>query len=327
MLRYIGRRVVLLVPVLLGITVGVFLLLHLIPGDPAVVLLGQDANPADIARLRRILGLDEPLIVQLGRYLGRVVQGDLGDSIFQSQPVTTIVFGALPATVELALASLLVAVVLGVPLGVLAAVRQYSPYDYGTMLVAQVGVSMPVFWLGILAILLFSVQLGWLPTFGRGEGVPAAVEAGITGEGWGELGDALRYLALPALTLGFSAAALISRMVRASVLEVLGQDFVRTARAKGLRERTVIVRHALRSAMIPVVTIVGLQFGYLLGGAIITETVFAWPGVGRLMITAIGQRDFPLVQGAVLILALLFSLVNLGVDLMYAWLNPQISYE
>ena len=327
MLRYIARRLVLLVPVLLGINVGVFLLMHLIPGDPAVVLLGQDANPEDIARLRRVLGLDEPLIVQLGRYLGRVVRGDLGDSIFQSQPVTTIVFGALPATVELALASLLVAVLLGVPLGVLAAVRQYSPYDYGTMLVAQVGVSMPVFWLGILAILLFSVNLGWLPTFGRGEGVPAAVEAGITGEGWGALRDALRYLALPALTLGFSAAALISRMVRASVLEVLGQDFVRTARAKGLRERTVIRRHALRSAMIPVVTIVGLQFGYLLGGAIITETVFAWTGVGRLMITAIGQRDFPLVQGAVLILALLFSLVNLCVDLLYAWLNPQISYE
>ena len=327
MLRYIARRLVLLVPVLLGITVGVFLLLHLIPGDPAVVLLGQDANPEDIARLRRVLGLDEPLIVQLGRYLGRVVRGDLGDSIFQSQPVTTIVFGALPATVELAVASLLVAVVLGVPLGVLAAVRQYSPYDYGTMVVAQIGVSMPVFWFGILAILLFSVHLDWLPTFGRGEGVPAALKAGITGEGWGALRDALRYLALPALTLGFSAAALISRMVRASVLEVLSQDYVRTARAKGLPERTVITRHALRSALIPVITIVGLQFGYLLGGAIITETVFAWPGVGRLLITAIGQRDFPLVQGVVLILALLFSLVNLGVDLLYAWLNPQISYE
>ncbi len=327
MLRYIAHRLLLLVPVLLGITVGVFLLLHLIPGDPAVVLLGQDANPDDIARLRRILGLDEPLVFQLGRYLGRVVRGDLGVSIFQSQPVTTIVFGALPATIELAVASLVVAVLLGVSLGVLAAVRQYSPYDYGAMLVAQIGVSMPVFWLGILAILLFSVHLGWLPTFGRGEGVLAAGVDGITGDGWGALGDALRYLALPALTLGFSAAALISRMVRASILEVLGQDFIRTARAKGLRERTVIIRHGLRSALIPVVTIVGLQFGYLLGGAIITETVFAWPGVGRLMITAIGQRDFPLVQGAVLILALLFSLVNLCIDVLYAWLNPQISYE
>jgi peptide/nickel transport system permease protein len=209
---------------------------------------------------------------------------------------------------------------------VLAAVRQYSPYDYGTMLLAQIGVSMPVFFFGILAILLFSVNLGWLPTFGRGDGVVAAVGDGVRGEGWGVLGDALRYLAMPALTLGFSAAALISRMVRASVLEVLGQDFVRTARAKGLRERTVILRHALRTAAIPVITIVGLQFGYLLGGAIITETVFAWPGVGRLMITAIGQRDFPLVQGTVLILALLFSLVNLCVDVLYAWLNPQISY-
>lgn len=311
---------------LLGITVGVFLLLHLIPGDPAVVLLGQDANPDDIARLRRGLGLDEPLIVQLGRYLGRAVRGNLGDSIFQSQPVTTIVFGALPATIELAVASLLVAVLLGVPFGVLAAVRQYSPFDYGTMLLAQLGVSMPVFWLGILAILLFSVQLGWLPTFGRGEALLSAAANGASGEGWGAMRDSLRYLAMPALTLGFSAAALISRMVRASVLEVLGQDFIRTARAKGLRERAVIFRHALRSALIPVITIVGLQFGYLLGGAIITETVFAWPGVGRLMITAIGQRDFPLVQGAVLILALLFSLVNLYVDVLYAWLNPQISY-
>jgi peptide/nickel transport system permease protein len=185
---------------------------------------------------------------------------------------------------------------------------------------------MPVFWLGILAIVLFSVHLDVLPTFGRGEPLLSALWTALTGGGVSDLRDSLEHLAMPAATLGFGAAALISRMVRAAVLEVLGQDYIRTARAKGLRERAVIVRHALRSALIPVVTIVGLQFGYLLGGAVITETVFAWPGAGRLMITAIGQRDFPLVQGAVLIFALLFSLVNLAVDLLYAWLNPQISY-
>jgi peptide/nickel transport system permease protein len=194
------------------------------------------------------------------------------------------------------------------------------------MVVAQLGVSMPVFWLAILAILLFSVELGALPTFGRGEPLLGSLAIAAGGGGWQGVGDALRHLAMPVLTLGFGAAALISRMVRASVLEVLGQDFVRTARAKGLREQAVIVRHALRAAVIPVVTIVGLQFGYLLGGAVITETVFAWPGAGRLTITAISQRDFPLVQGAVLILAVLFSLVNLLVDLLYTWLNPQISY-
>jgi peptide/nickel transport system permease protein len=326
MLRYLLHRLLLLVPVLLGITVLVFFLMHLIPGDPAVVLLGQDANPADIERLHRVLGLDEPLLVQLGRYLANVAEGDLGTSIFQSRPVTEIVFEALPATVELAVVALVIAALIGLPLGILAAVRQNSVFDYGAMLLAQLGVSMPVFWLGILAIVLFSVRLDLLPTFGRGEPLLSAIWTALTGGGVSDLRDSLEHLAMPAATLGFGAAALISRMVRAAVLEVLGQDYIRTARAKGLRERVVIIRHALRSALIPVVTIVGLQFGYLLGGAVITETVFAWPGAGRLMITAIGQRDFPLVQGAVLIFALLFSLVNLAVDLLYAWLNPQISY-
>jgi peptide/nickel transport system permease protein len=326
LLRYVANRLLLLIPVLLGITVLVFLLLHLIPGDPATVLLGQNATPEDIARLQRILGLDKPLPVQLGRYLFHVVQGDLGTSIFQSRPVTDVVFDAMPATIELTIFSLVIAALIGMPLGVLAAVRQNSVWDYGSMLLAQIGNSIPVFWLGILAILFFSVRLDVLPTFGRGEPLPQAFEQAVTGGGWGTLWDSLKHLAMPAFTLGFSAAALISRMVRSSVLEVLGQDFIRTARAKGLRERAVIVRHALRTAMIPVVTIIGLQFGYLLGGAVITGTVFAWPGAGRLMITAIGQRDFPLVQGAVLILALLFSLVNLFVDVLYAWINPQISY-
>jgi peptide/nickel transport system permease protein len=326
LLRYVAHRVVLLVPVLLGITVLVFLLLHLIPGDPATVLLGQNATPEDVARLKRILGLDKPLPEQLGRYLWHVVQGDLGTSIFQSRPVTEVVFDAMPATIELTVVSLMIAAMIGMPLGVLAAVRQNSVWDYGSMLLAQLGNSIPVFWVGILAILLFSVRLDILPTFGRGEPLLSAFEQGVTGGGWATLWDSLKHLAMPAFTLGFSAAALISRMVRSSVLEVLGQDFIRTARAKGLRERAVIVRHALRTAMIPVVTIIGLQFGFLLGGAVITETVFAWPGAGRLMITAIGQRDFPLVQGAVLILALLFSLVNLFVDVLYAWINPQISY-
>jgi peptide/nickel transport system permease protein len=326
LLRYVANRLLLLIPVLLGITVLVFLLLHLIPGDPAVVLLGQNASPEEVARLQRVLGLNKPLPVQLGDYLLHVLEGDLGESIFQSRPVTTIVFGAMPATLELTIAALVIAACIGLPLGVLAAVRQNSVWDYGSMVLAQLGNSIPVFWLGILAILLFSVRLDLLPTFGRGEPLLSAFRIGVTGGGWGTLSDSLQHLAMPAITLGFGAAALISRMVRASVLEVLGQDFIRTARAKGLHEGAVIVRHALRTALIPVVTIIGLQFGFLLGGAVITETVFAWPGVGRLMITAIGQRDFPLVQGAVLILALLFSLVNLVVDILYAWLNPQISY-
>lgn len=327
MLRYVANRLLLLIPVLLGITVMVFLLLHLIPGDPAVVLLGQNATPEDIERVQRVLGLDRPLPVQLGRYLLHVFEGDLGESIFQNRPVTAIVFEAMPATLELTIFGLFVAICIGLPLGVLAAIKQNSVWDYGTMLLAQLGNSIPVFWLGILAILFFSVRLDILPTFGRGEPILQGIRMGLTGDGWGTLWDSIQHLLMPGITLGFSAAALISRMVRSSVLEVLGQDFIRTARAKGLQESAVIVRHALRTALIPVVTIIGLQFGYLLGGAVITETVFAWPGAGRLMITAIGQRDFPLVQGAVLILALSFSLVNLVVDLLYAWLNPQISYD
>ncbi|MGH2559084.1 MAG: ABC transporter permease [Thermomicrobiales bacterium] len=326
MLRYIGHRVVLLLPVLLGITVFVFLIMHLIPGDPALVLLGQDASRDEIDRLNRALGLDRPLPVQLGRYVARVAQGDLGDSIFQSRPVGVIVLDALPATIELAVAALAVAALIGVPLGVLSAVRQNSIFDYGTMILAQLGVSMPIFWLGILLILVFSVRLGWLPTFGRGEPLLDALGEAVSGNGTGTLRESLRHLAMPAVALGFTAAALITRMVRSSVIEVLAQDYIRTARAKGLREQAVVVRHALRNALLPVVTIIGLQFGALLGGAVITETIFAWPGVGRLVVTAIGQRDFPLVQGAVLILALLFSLVNLVVDLLYAWIDPQISY-
>ncbi len=327
MLRYVIRRLLLLVPVVLGITVIVFFLLHLIPGNPALVLLGQDATPADIARLQHNLGLDRPLPVQLARYIANAAQGDLGESIFQQRPVTQIVFGAMPATIELGVSALIIAIAIGVPLGVLAAVRQSSVWDYGSMVIAQLGVSMPVFWLGVLAILVFSVRLGVLPTFGRGAPLPRALAEAVTRGDWGQLGDSLRHLALPAATLGFGAAALISRMVRASVLEVLNQDYIRTARAKGLRERTVIFRHAMRAALLPVVTIIGLQFGYLLGGAVITETIFAWPGAGRLTITAISQRDFPLVQGSILIFAVLFSLVNLVVDLLYAWLNPQISYD
>lgn len=327
MVVYAVKRILQLIPVLLGISVLVFLLLHLIPGDPAIVLLGQDATPQDVARLRSALGLDQPVWVQLEKFLVRLVQGDLGRSIFQQEKVSDLVLRHIPATIELTLAAMLVAVLIAVPMGVISAVRQYSVFDYGTMIFAQLGVSMPVFWLGVLAILLFSVKLNWLPSFGRGEPILDGLWILFTGGDADPLLGGLKRLAMPASALGLTAAALITRMVRSAMLEVLRLDYIRTARAKGLSNRVVIFKHAFRNALLPVVTIIGLQFGSLLGGAVVTETVFAWPGVGRLTVQAIGQRDFPLVQGGVLLVALTFAVVNLLVDMSYAWINPRIRYH
>ena len=327
MLRYAVRRLVLLIPVLIGITAVVFFLIHLIPGDPVLVLLGPDnATPQAVATLRHQLGLDRPLFVQYLIYLGNTLRGSLGQSIFQRLPVGLIVAQHLPATIELTVSAMVISILIGLPLGVAAAVRRGSIVDIGGSVLAQLGVSMPVFWLGILLILWFAVDLRWLPAFGRGAPVLVAVGAAIAGKPQA-LADTLRHLLLPALALGVGQAALLSRMVRASMVETLAQDYVRTAKAKGAAPGRLVMRHALRNALLPVVTIIGLQFGGLLGGAVLTETIFAWPGVGQLIVQSIGQRDFPVVQGTTLITALLFSVVTLAVDMLYAAIDPRIRYS
>jgi ABC-type dipeptide/oligopeptide/nickel transport system permease component len=296
------------------------------PGDPVLVILGQDATPTELERLRRLLGLDQPLPVQFAQYLGRLATGQLGESIFQHQPVTRLIADRFPATLELTIAAMLVAILVGLITGVISALFPYSPFDVVAMLFALSGVAMPVFWLGMLAILLFALQLGWLPSFGRGEPITQAIANWVRFGDPFDIVDALKHLILPALTLGAFSAALISRLVRSALLEVLGQDFIRTARAKGLAQVPVVSRHALPNALVPVVTVIGLQVGTLLGGAIIAETIFAWPGIGRLLIQAINQRDYPLVQGIVLLAALIVSLINLLVDLLYGAINPRVRY-
>lgn len=308
MLPYVLRRLVGTVPVLFGVTLVVFAMTWLTPGDPVVALLGESAQGiTGQAReeLRRELGLDRPWPVQYVEYVSGLARGDLGVSARSRRPVLREVLDRLPATAELALAGLAIAVVVGVSLGVAAALRKRTWVDALAIAVALVGVSVPVFWSGFLLMLVFSLELGWLPASGRGT---------------------LRHLVLPALTVGIASAAFIARITRGAVLETLGQDYVRTARAKGVPARTVVVRHALRNALLPIVTVVGLQLGSLLGGAVLTETVFAWPGVGRMLVDAILARDLPLVQGSVLVVSLLFILVNLAVDLSYAAINPRVRY-
>lgn len=303
---YIQRRLLLLVPVVWGVVTVVFLFIHLVPGDPILAMVGERAQPADIAKLREQLGLNDPFHIQYFRYLSRLVRGDLGASLHTGKPVIKTIIQRYPATIKLALASLLLALIISIPLGVVSATHRNSPVDHLSMVSALLGISMPNFWLGPLLIILFSIKLNLLPVSGSG--------------GWS-------YLILPAITLGTAMTALLTRMVRSSMLEEMGQDYIRTARAKGLPERVVIYKHALKNALIPVVTIVGLQFGTLLTGAIITETIFAWPGLGRLTIQAISQRDYPLVQGCILMISLTYILVNLATDLLYTVLDPRIRYR
>lgn len=324
MATFIIKRFLQFIPVLIGISILVFFLLHLIPGDPALTLLGQDATPEDLERLRDVMGLNEPIYIQLMVFLRNLVQGDLGLSIFQDTPVITLIAKHLPATIELALVSMVIALIISIPLGIISAVKQFSWLDYVSMFFAQLGVSMPVFWMGLLLIIGFSVNLNVLPSFGRGEPLFEAIGHTIQTGNLYYVVDSFQHLILPAFTLGVMSAALITRMVRSAMLEVLKEDYIRTAEAKGVRGIVVIIKHAFRNALIPVVTIVGLQFGNLLGGAIVTETVFAWPGIGRLVITAISQRDFPVVQGCVLMIALVFAIINLIVDILYAIINPKI---
>ena len=313
---FLVRRLLLLVPVLMGVSVIVFLVLHLAPGDPAEIMLGSQATQADRMRLRAELGLDDPLHVQYVRWLGHVAQGDLGRSLWMRRPVLGEVLVRLKATLILTGTALLLSSVGGVALGILSATRPNSLLDRTSAVASLFGASMPVFWLGIVLMVIFSLTLGWLPASGM-----------YAPYGGGDLADLLRHLVLPALTLAAASVTIVARLTRSAMLEVLGQDYIRTARAKGLVERRVVVRHALENALVPIVTVIGVQAGYLLGGAVLTETVFAWPGVGTLMVQGILARDIPLVQGCVLVVALTFVLVNLSVDLLYVWLDPRIRYD
>ena len=315
MTYYIVRRILLTVPVVFGVSVIVFLVLHLTPGDPATLMLGSEATPERLAGLRRELGLDEPLHVQYVHWLGRVVRGDLGRSFTMKEPVLDLALERFKNTLLLTLTGLALSTSVGIAAGVIAAIRQNSWLDRMTTLVALFGVSMPVFWLGIMLILLFAVGLRWFPS------------AGMRSSAGGGALDVLYHLVLPATAIGVASMGTVARFTRSSMLETIGQDYVRTARAKGLADPTVHLRHALKNALIPVMTIVGLQLGYLLGGAVLTEVIFAWPGLGRLMLEAILARDFPVIQGSVLLIATVFVLVNLVVDLLYAYVDPRIRYQ
>lgn len=305
MSRYLLQRILLVIPVLIGVSIAAFMMSHLVPGDPVTVMLGDRATAEDAARLREQLGLNDPLIVQYGRYVRDALSGDFGTSIRSGQPVLTEILARFPSTLILTTCACILAAIVGITLGVAAAVSRRGIVDAGIMLFALLGISMPGFWSGILLILFFGLKLGWLPIAGTG---PKA-------------------LILPTIALAAPAAAVLARMTRSSVLEVVGQDFVRTARAKGLTERVVIVRHVFRSALVPVITIIGLQFGGLLGGAVIIESVFSRPGLGRYTVTAIESRDFPQIQGIVLFTAAIYVFVNLAIDLLYAVIDPRVRYR
>jgi len=302
-LRYLVARVLLTIPVLLGVATLVFALIHLVPGDPAQSMLGDGAAPQDVAELRAKLGLDRPLLTQYLSFLRGAVSGNLGQSFRTGQPVTAMIVERMPATAELALAAIVVAIALALPLGIVAAVWKGTAIDYGAMTFALGGISVPNFWLGPLMAIVFSVELGWLPVSGRG---------------------GLASLVLPAVSLGLALAAMLSRMTRASLLDELSELYVRAARARGASRAAAIVRHALGNSLVPLVTIIALQFGAVLTGSVITETIFAWPGIGRLLIQSIGFRDYPMVQGCILLIAVTYVTVNLVTDLLYGALDPRI---
>ena len=312
---YALRRLLLAVPVLFGVSVLVFAVLHLAPGDPAAIMLGAQATKEDVERLHRDLGLDEPLAAQYVRWISRVAHGDLGRSIPLGREVLPEVVLRFKATLLLTAGALAIAILLGLAAGIVSAVKQYTWLDRISMGVAVTGVSLPVFWTGIMLIIVFALQLQWFPSSGM---------SSPYGSG---LGDVLWHLILPAVTLGTASAAALARLTRSSVLEIIRQDYVRSARAKGLAERAVIARHVLKNAINPIITVLGLQVGFLLGGAILTETVFSWPGLGSMMVRAIQARDYPLVQGGVLLIATTFVVVNLVVDLLYAVFDPRIRYD
>lgn len=311
MWKYILKRLLLMIPVLLGVTFIVFFIMNLTPGDPAAIILGDQASAEALAQKRLELGLDKPVLVRYANYIWSMLHGDLGTSYKNQMSVWDQVIDKFPNTAILAVAGILVALLIGIPVGILSAKKQYTALDNTSMVLSLIGVSMPNFWLGLLLSLLFALKLGWLPSQGMGEGfVPL-----------------LRSIILPAITLGTGSAATVVRMTRSSMLEVIRQDYISTARAKGLPEKQVTRRHMLKNAMIPIVTAVGLQFGQLLGGAMLTETVFSWPGLGRLMVDSINSKDIPMVLGAVIFLAIMFSFVNLIVDIVYAFIDPRIKSQ
>jgi ABC-type dipeptide/oligopeptide/nickel transport system permease component len=304
--RFLVRRLVLTLPVVLGVATLVFALIHLIPGDPAQAMLGETASEQDVQALRERLGLDRPLVEQYGAFLAGIARGDLGTSLRTNEPVATAILDRLPATLELAAAAMVVSIGVAIPLGIIAAVRRGTFVDHLATTLALTGISIPNFWLGPLLAIVFAVELGWLPVSGRGTAA---------------------HLVLPAISLGAALAAILARMTRASLLEELREPYVQAARARGTSRARAVLRHAFRNSLIPVVTLVGLQFGGVLTGAVITETIFAWPGVGRLLIQSIGFRDYPLVQGCILFIAMTYVGMNLLTDLVYGVLDPRIRYE
>ena len=306
MLRFLLRRLLLTIPVLIGVATLVFSLIHLIPGDPVQAMLGDSATPEDVAALRQRMGLDRPLLAQYGSFMKGVATGDLGTSLRTNQKVAEAIGERMQATFELALAAMLVAVLIAIPLGVIAAVRAGTGVDHLSTTLSLVGISMPTFWLGPLLAIVFSVSLGWLPVSGRGD---------------------MAHLVLPAITLGAPLAAVLARLTRASVLEELGEPYVLAARARGVSRAGAVLKHAFRNSLIPIVTVLGLQFGAVLTGTVITETIFAWPGVGRFLIQSISARDYPSVQGCILLIAVTYVSMNLIVDLAYGLLDPRIRYD
>ena len=350
MTRYIVRRLISLIPTLLGVTVVIFLLLRLIPGDPAVAMLGEHAAKENVERIREQLGLNRPLFLdqealkqndlegfidsQYLRFLSRLLQGDLGNSIHRRIPIADELGRRFPATVELAVCAMLLAVIVGIPAGIASAARRNSVLDSISMIGSLIGVSMPIFWLGLMEIMLFAVILNWFPIGSRiDHGIELQkvtnffiIDSLLAGN-TKALVSTLKHLAMPTLALATIPMAIIARMTRSSMLDILQEDYVRTAHAKGLRERVVLFRHALKNAFLPVITIIGLQTGSLLAGAILTETIFAWPGIGKWVYDAILGRDYPVVQGGTLLIALIFVLANLLVDMSYAYLDPRIHYE
>ena len=334
MLAYIIRRFFILVPTLLGVSLIVFFMLRLTPGDPAELMLGERATEESLHQVREHLGLNKPLHVQYGMFMKRLMKGDLGETIFTRQKVWTEIKHRFPATLELSVCALFISCFVGIILGIISATKQYSIFDYLSMLGALTGVSMPIFWLGLVLMLIFSVNLGWLPISGR---LSVLIDLdvvtnfyvldSIITKNWVALKDSIWHLIMPAVTLSTIPTAIIARMTRSSMLEVLKQDYIKTAMAKGLSKFKVVYKHALRNALIPVVTTIGLQFGVLLCGAILTETIFAWPGVGKWMYDAVMQRDYMVIQGGTLIIATIFIVINLFVDLLYAVINPKISIK
>ncbi len=332
--RYALKRFLTIIPVLIGVSVLVFGFIHLIPGDPAVTMLGERATPERVKEVRAQLGLDQPLYAQYGIYVSHILHGDLGTSILRGDPVVHDLVRRFPATIELALTAICIAILVGVPSGIVSAVWRNSFFDGLARIIALTGVSMPIFWLGLMLAWVFGVMLGWLPTgFRLGTDVTLAtvthfniIDSIITGNGRAFFAS-VRHLILPAIALSTIPMAVITRMTRASLLEVLSQDYIRTAEAKGLPQTAVVLQHGMRNALLPVLTVTGLQVGRLLAGAILTETIFSWPGIGLWIYEAIQARDYPIVQGATLFIATVFVLVNLTTDVLYAAVDPRIKYD